>query len=205
MQPTLMTSATKPPAKLPKWTVEQRQADDSEHPVTLKVVDGGKSEPMAPLNQREISLREQCEAVLERGLATCFEVGLALLTIHESRLYRETHTTFAQYCKDRWSIGRSYAWRVMGSAERLKLLPDDEKLPRPVSEFQMRPFLNLAPEKFPGAWRQAVKAAKEGKITTSVVQGVLQDLIPDRRKKKGKRAKAKAKLAVGQIRSKTAF
>ena len=41
MQPTLMTSATKPPAKLPKWTVEQRQADDSEHPVTLKVVDGG--------------------------------------------------------------------------------------------------------------------------------------------------------------------
>ena len=124
---------------------------------------------------------------------------MALLTIQESRLYRGTHSSFAHYCQERWNIGPSYAWRVMGSAERLKLLPLDAKLPRPVNEFQMRPFLKLSPEKFPAAWRQAVKAAKEGKITTSVVQAAIQDLIPNRRRQKEKRGKAKANLPEGQI------
>jgi len=195
MQPTPMTATTNPPAKLIKCDLEQRQ-DEPQSPLALTVVDGGKSDP---LNQREIRQREQCEAVLERGLATCFEVGLALLTIKESRLYRETHSSFALYCKDRWNIGPSYAWRVMGSAERLKLLPDDAKFPRPANEFQMRPFLKLAPEKFPGAWRQAVKAAKEGKITTSVVQAVIKDLAPTARRKRGNEARPKTVLPVGQI------
>jgi len=68
----------------------------------------------------------------------------------------------------------------------------------------MRPFLKLAPEEFPGAWKRAVKTAKEGKVTTSVVQAVIRELLPNdqdqvRAGKKGKRSKSKAKLPVGEV------
>ena len=46
----------------------------------------------------------ECEAVIERGLASFMEVGQALLEIRDSRLYRETHGTFEDYCLVRWSM-----------------------------------------------------------------------------------------------------
>jgi hypothetical protein len=55
------------------------------------------------------------------GLAAFFEVGNALVRIRENKLYRATHLTFDRYCQESWNIGRSYAWRVMGVAERLNL------------------------------------------------------------------------------------
>ena len=91
----------------------------------------------------------------------------------------------------------------MGAAERLKLLPSDDRLPRPANEFQMRPFLKLAPEEFPGAWKRALKTAKEGKVTTRVVQAVIRELLPSeqdqvRAGKKGRRSKSKEKLPLAQ-------
>jgi hypothetical protein len=161
-------------------------------------------EPAVALTAGERRALEECEGLLERGLGTFFEVGNALLTIRESRLYRDTHSTFKQYCQDRWSIGHSYAWRVMGAAERLKLLPSSNQLPKPANEFQMRPFLKLAPEEFPGAWKRAVKTAKEGKVTTKVVQAVIRELLPKnhdqvRAGRKGKRGKSKGKWPGGQV------
>ena len=92
----------------------------------------------------------------------------------------------------------------MGAAERLKLLPSDDRLPRPANEFQMRPFLKLAPEEFPGAWKRALKTAKEGKVTTRVVQAVIRELLPGEQDqvgvgKKGKRSKSKEKLPLAQV------
>src|SRR5208282_2893857 len=111
------------------------------HVIALRVVAADRDERSVALTEKEKDQREQCEGVLERGLGTFFEVGFALLTIQESRLYRDTHSSFEQYCRDRWNIGRSYVWRVMGAAERMKLLPNDGNLPKPANEFQMRPFL----------------------------------------------------------------
>jgi hypothetical protein len=127
---------------------------------------------LTKLEQEEL---DRCEGVLCRGLATFFEVGTALLTIRENRLYRITHTTFESYCRDRWNIGRSYACRVIGAAERIKLLPNDDAIPKPANEFQIRPFLRLNSEQFPKAWRQVVKKAKGGKLTSGVIQEILQE------------------------------
>ena len=92
----------------------------------------------------------------------------------------------------------------MSAAERMKLLPCDDNVPRPANEFQIRPFLRLAPEQFPGAWKQAVKSAKEGRVTTRIVQAVIHDLMPTSQglaqaNKGWKRSKSKAKLPVGRL------
>lgn len=141
------------------------------------IVDQG-AQPAVRLTDRETTELKECEQILERGLGTFFEVGNALLQIRESHLYRATHRTFEQYCHERWNMGRSYAWRLIGAAERMNLLPEDTTFPRPINEFQIRPFLKLAPKEFPSAWKQVVKTAKEGKVTPRVVQVVVRKLLP---------------------------
>jgi hypothetical protein len=57
-----------------------------------------------------------CEGRIEKGLATFIEVGTALLEIRDSRLYRETHSTFENYCRDRWQLQRKRAYHFIEAA-----------------------------------------------------------------------------------------
>ena len=58
----------------------------------------------------------QLEAVIERGLETFVEVGLALAEIRDGRPYRETHSTFEAYLRERWSMSRSRGYRLIDAA-----------------------------------------------------------------------------------------
>src|SRR5215831_14066397 len=60
------------------------------HPVEL----------VAPLSDSETKELNRCEEVLRLGLGTFFEVGNALLTIRDLRLYRQTHPNFESYCHE---------------------------------------------------------------------------------------------------------
>lgn len=140
----------------------------------------GRDETQSTLDPGELNRLEECENILQRGLHTFFEVGLALLTIRDERLYRAKHHTFESYCIERWGMGRSYAWRLMGTAERLKLLPPDGTMPKPTSECQVRPFLRIEPQLFPKAWEQAVARAKGGKITPKLLKSLIAEFRPTR-------------------------
>jgi hypothetical protein len=156
------------------------------------------SEPTVGLSESERAGYEKCEGILQRGLITFYEVASALLRIQEGGWYRCEYRSFEQYCRERWNIGRAYAYRFIGAAERLKLLPGDDSVPRPVNEFQMRPFLKLEPEAFLGAWKRAVKNAKGGKVTIRIVQAVIRDLLPKEAEGK-KKKRRKAKVPLGQF------
>lgn len=58
----------------------------------------------------------ELERVVDNGLATFVEVGRALAEINASRMYRATHSTFAEYAADRFGIGRSHAYRMISAA-----------------------------------------------------------------------------------------
>lgn len=135
-----------------------------------------KVEHLLALTEGEKAWLQQAEGILRTGLNTFFEVGNALLVIKSKRLYRETHDTFEAYCRERWDIGRSYAWRFIGAAERINLLPKINNMPRPANEFQVRPFLKLKAEAFPKVWEQITKRAKNGKVTSDLVQTVLREI-----------------------------
>ena len=59
------------------------------------------TEQLIPLEAEKLARHEQ---VIERGLATFVEVGEALSEIRDARLYRESHTTFEAYCRERWGF-----------------------------------------------------------------------------------------------------
>ena len=56
------------------------------------------------------------ECVIKKGLGTFIEVGQSLQRIRDGRLYRESHSTFKEYCRGRWGITKAYAHRQIQAA-----------------------------------------------------------------------------------------
>jgi hypothetical protein len=151
--------------------------------------------PPCPLTPEEKQQLSALEKVIDAKLGDFFEVGGALMEIKNKELFRETHRNFNFYCQDHWGFGRGYANRLIGSAERIQLLP--QNLPKPANEFQIRPFLKLEPAEFPKKWQVILESAGAGKVTSKIVE----DSLNLRRKKRGrpKGVKSKPKMGVSEL------
>lgn len=129
------------------------------------------------LTELEFNELQQCEQTIERGLKTFVEVGNALLKIRDKRLYRETHGTFEDYCNDRWSMDRRYAYRHIEAAEvvaNIEMWSMDHK---PENIRQTRPLTKLEPEVQREAWREVVEKHGEN-ITAKKVEEEVKEWIP---------------------------
>lgn len=111
-----------------------------------------------------------CEAIIERGLKTFYEVGTALLTIRDQRLYRDTHNTFEDYCRERWSIGHSHAQRMIDAAKVVENLSPIGDTLKPTHESQLRPLTSLEPEEQRSVWSHAVAESNGRQPTAAKVQ-----------------------------------
>lgn len=74
-----------------------------------------------PLFRNRPSL-ESCEAIIEAGLQTFYEVGQALTYVRDNELYRAGYVTFQAYLKERWGFSFSWANRLMSGADVVKSL-----------------------------------------------------------------------------------
>jgi hypothetical protein len=57
------------------------------------------------------------EEKIEQGLQTFVEVGLALMEIRDRKLYRDEHSTFKEYCKERWNFSDSRGRQLILAAK----------------------------------------------------------------------------------------
>src|SRR3990167_618191 len=82
----------------------------------------------------ELTVTEQTqldyyEEIIERGKLVFFQVGMALMTIRDERLYRGTHTTFERYCQERWGFSRRYANMLVDASDVVNnILPEDGEM-----------------------------------------------------------------------------
>lgn len=130
----------------------------------------------AALTTVETNQLAECEAVIERGLNTFVEVGQALLAIRDARLYRLTHGTFEDYCRERWGMERNYANKLVAAASVMEDLGTVVPI-LPANESQARPLTALdTPEERQTAWQRAVETAPEGKVTGRHVQAVVDEM-----------------------------
>lgn len=118
----------------------------------------------------EETLRE-CETVIERGLKTFYEVGTALLTIRDNRLYRVEYKTFEDYCRKRWNMDRHYAHRVIDAAQVAENLLPIGNIPD--NESQARPLTSLEPDEQRAVWTVVQQTAPAGKVTAMHVKSVV--------------------------------
>jgi hypothetical protein len=130
----------------------------------------------AELSRKDKEVLRRCEEIIDRGLSTFLDVGNALLTIRDAKLYTATHDTFEAYCRERWDFTARRARQLMEAAEVCRDLNEEVNKSGtmvPLSERQVRPLTALPPEERRDAWEEAKSSAPDGKVTGKHVQEVV--------------------------------
>ena len=134
---------------------------------------------LSALNSAEQVQLNLCETIIEKGYNTFIEVGNALFDIRNNKLYREKHSTFEEYCKQKWQIKRQRAYELMDAASIVNTLSEisDKKS----DEFKVSPSINI----------RESHAVALGKIPEEIRNLVWQRVV-DNQKKNGKTITAKS-------------
>jgi hypothetical protein len=120
---------------------------------------------------------DKCETVIQKGMLTFRQVGSALLTIRENKLYRTAFSTFDDYCQHRWQWTKQHAHRLIAASETIDALEENPAIDvLPKNERQTRPLRQLHVDDRAEAWQQALEE-NDNKPTEKDVQSVV-----DRRK-----------------------
>ena len=132
--------------------------------------------PIAPLTVEEESDRLHLERKVERAF---YQAGMALMELRDRRLYRSTHATFEDYCRDRFDYVRRRSYQLIDAAKIYNNLSEKcEQIVHilPTREGQVRPMSQLNAEEQVLAWETAVEEAggkvPTGKIVKDVVQRI---------------------------------
>ncbi|MDM9383521.1 hypothetical protein QUB80_22805 [Chlorogloeopsis sp. ULAP01] len=153
-------------------------ATESELPTADTVVVA--VEVLEELTEEEKADRHRLELKIERAF---YEAGCALRELRERRLYRSTHRTFEEYCRDRFNYSRDTAYLKIAAAvvydNIQKFLPTiGRQTPMPTNERQLRDLAkaNFEPELQAAAWLQGVEEAG-GKVPSGrIIKGIVEQL-----------------------------
>ncbi len=126
------------------------------------------------------------ENTIARGLKYYIEVGEALLTIREERLYRAQFNTFEDYCLTRWNMSKTHANRMIDASEVAENLTPIGVIP--ANEAQTRELAALPADEQRTAWQTALDTAPDGKVTAAHVREVVETLSQGKQKPKTNRA-----------------
>ena len=126
------------------------------------------------ISDSELAQLKAYESIIEHGLKTFTEVGSALMDIRDKRLYRADYETFEDYCRERWSMSRFYAHRIIEAASiTTNLLPIGNIIPR--TESQARPLASLEPDEEREVWQRVITSVPETEITAARVQKAVDE------------------------------
>jgi hypothetical protein len=111
---------------------------------------------LEPLTDTEEKDRQRLEKKVERAF---YEAGSALRELRDKRLYRNTHTTFEEYSRERFGHSRQKSYYLIAGAQIYQTLTTNRCQILPTTEYQVRPLAPLDPPQQPVAWNEAVKEA----------------------------------------------
>lgn len=112
---------------------------------------------LATLNPAALATLADCELRIERGLKSFIDVGEALSTIRDSRLYRRSHATFEDYCAERWNLKRQRAYELMNAAAVVSEFSDTE-IPAPAKESHAAALAAVPEADRADVWRDVVES-----------------------------------------------
>ena len=124
------------------------------------------------------------EQTIDRARSAFVDAGLALSAIRDRKLYRETHSTFEDYCRDRWQFEKSQVYRLIDSAAVVANLassssPIGEVLP--ANEAQARPLTKLEPEEQQEVWAEVVETAPRNEAGEPVITARQVEAVVEKR------------------------
>lgn len=136
-----------------------------------RAVDTTTGEIIDRLDDDEAARLGELEQIISERITAFVEVGQALGEIRDSRLYREEHATFEDYCLKAWDITRSYGYRLIEAAEVVAEMSPIGDTPLPANEAQARALKDI-----PTAEAKAEvmrEAAEDGPVTAKKIRDVV--------------------------------
>jgi hypothetical protein len=136
------------------------------------------------LSSEERARKRQLIKIVDRKLRSVIEAGPALLELRDSRLYRDTHSSFDAFCREQWHLSKTSANRLIQASEVAKNLEKESDkflIPmgvKPTSERQVRPLTDLSPEDQREVWETAVQESKCGIPTGKEVEAAKAKIVP---------------------------
>jgi hypothetical protein len=121
------------------------------------------------LSAEEKAERDNLENTVQQAF---FVAGQALKLLRNKRLYRETHSTFESYVRDRFDFTKRAAYYLIDAYEVVNNLKSEQFVHSnkgtilPTKESQCRPLAKLSPERQREVWRNAVERS-EGKVPSA--------------------------------------
>jgi len=147
----------------------------NEHDEWRVVCDLVRSSNNSPLSEAEIQERDELENTVQQAF---FLAGQSLKLLRDKRLYRETHSTFESYVKERFDFKKSAAYYLISASEVVENLKcpqfvDENEVKQylsilPTRESQCRPMAKLLPEQQREVWSQALEKSN-GKIPSAKI------------------------------------
>ncbi|AFY72054.1 hypothetical protein Pse7367_3831 (plasmid) [Thalassoporum mexicanum PCC 7367] len=126
-----------------------------------------EAELQSPLSVAERQRLHKYEQMIRQNI---IEIGLALLDIQESRLYRETHANFEAYAFEQFGISKTYAYGKIAAAKVIKNLTGVAPM-LPQNERQCRPLAGLDAQQQRLAWQEVL--ATGDRITGKLVKEIV--------------------------------
>jgi hypothetical protein len=103
----------------------------------------------------------ELNAMIAQGMDAFVEVGLAILEVRDSKLYREEFATFEDYCKVRWSFTARRATQLVSSVQVVKGLAQEGVTDLPRTDAQAMPLVSVPKGKRAEVWQEAQETAKK--------------------------------------------
>jgi len=126
---------------------------------------------------------KQLEEIIERGKKTFVEVGLALLEIRDKRLYKESHSSFDSYCRERWGYSRQYGHQLMAAAEVSSMLD----ISNPRQAYELAPLVKADEQEAVKIWRD-LKEEYGDKVTAGLIRRTVKNRIERIKREEGRKA-----------------
>jgi len=120
------------------------------------------------LTASESTALAEHEAVIERGIQTFYEVGIALADIRDRKLYRADYGTFEEYAEKRWQMSRPRAYQLIEAAAVVSTTVDTG-LPAPENERQARELGRVPEPERAEVWAKTVERT-DGRPTAAAVR-----------------------------------
>jgi len=136
------------------------------------------------------------EDIIGRDLNKYFEVGNALSEIRESRLYRETHDTFEDYCRERWGRSRAHAYRQMDAVWTAEVLSPIGDIANEAQAREIAPLVREDEREAIEVWRE-LKGEHGERLTAAMIRRLVRPRLERlRREEEAARQRAYAPAPV---------
>lgn len=134
-------------------------------------------EVVSELTIDEAAERQRLELKVERAF---YEAGCALRQLRDRRLYKSTHKSFYEYCRDRFNFTRASAYYLIGAADVMdNLLSKCQQFVDifPTKENQCRELAKLSPQQQSEAWLESVSRTVGRRVPpASIIKSVVQEI-----------------------------